>query len=139
MPRHGLRSRSSGRERRSWSASTRSRPRCVSGRPSRKTGHQRPIQADLEAAGTVDKEGGHHLEIQLTGPDTQDRSIYGTQDKYLLHAYSKDYDLAAGDSQFNLSPLTEQYLSARGIGVSASYKGLSVKGFSQARPGRSRT
>jgi hypothetical protein len=93
-----------------------------------------PIQADLEAAGTVDKEGGHHLEIQLTGPDTQDRSIYGTQDKYLLHAYSKDYDLAAGDSQFNLSPLTEQYLSARGIGVSASYKGLSVKGFSASPP-----
>lgn len=91
------------------------------------------LQAALEAQGPVDKAGKHHVELVLVGPDTTDETTFGTQDQYLFRAYSETYDVVAGDSQFSLSPLTEQYLAARGAGLGLSLGGLSVKGFS-ARP-----
>lgn len=87
------------------------------------------FQAELEAAGPVDEEGETRLEIIARGPDTLDRTTYGTRDQYTLEVSSPAYSLTLGDSQFSLSPLTEQYLNARGFSGILRNKGFALQGF----------
>lgn len=88
-----------------------------------------PFQAEMQGQGTLDEEGHQSIEFLFRGPDTLDKSLFGTRDNYYLRTWDDTYDIALGDRQFSLSELTEQYLSARGADGLIAYKGLMLRSY----------
>jgi len=87
------------------------------------------FQGEIQGEGTLDEEGRRSMAFLFRGPDTLNKSLYGLRENYTLRTWSTDYDLTVGDSQFSLSELTEQYLTARGADGSLSYKGMFLRGY----------
>ncbi len=88
-----------------------------------------PFQAEVQGEGTLDEAGTRHISFLFRGPDTLDKSLSGTRDNYTIRTWGNAYDLSAGDAQFSLSELTEQYLTARGADGIITYKGLNLRSY----------
>ncbi len=88
-----------------------------------------PFQAEVQGEGALDETGTKHISFLFRGPDTLDKSLSGTRDNYTLRTWGETYDFTAGDAQFSLSELTEQYLTARGADGLFAYKGLNLRSY----------
>ena len=88
-----------------------------------------PFQAEMQGEGALDEAGTKYISFLFRGPDTLDKSLSGTRDNYTIRTWGNGYDLTAGDGQFSLSELTEQYLTARGADGLIAYKGLNLRSY----------
>ena len=77
--------------------------------------HTSGFQTEVRGEGTLDEEGSKHIKFRFSGPDVQDKSIFGERDEYTLSYWTKDYELHFGDRTYSLSWLTENYLYGRGV------------------------
>lgn len=87
------------------------------------------LQAELAGSGTLNKDGTRHIEFLIRGPDTLDKSSFGSRDNYYLKTWSEACDLTLGDTAFTLSDLTEQYLAARGAAGRITYHKASLSSY----------
>jgi hypothetical protein len=88
-----------------------------------------PFQAEVQGEGTLDEAGTKYISFLFRGPDTLENSLSGSRDNYTLQTWGETYDLTAGDAQFSLSELTEQYLTARGVDGLIAYKGMNLRSY----------
>jgi hypothetical protein len=73
------------------------------------------FQTQFRGRGTLDEEKTKHISFSFEGPDIENETIFGQRDEYTLSYWTEDYELHFGDRSYSLSPLTENYLYARGI------------------------
>ncbi len=87
------------------------------------------IQGEFSLRGNIDRNGKHHVEILMRGPDQFNISGLGQFAEYSLRYQNEKLDMRLGDQSFYLTPLTENARFGRGINLYAETKKIDVGGF----------
>lgn len=73
--------------------------------------------ARLEGSGAIDESGRRHMEFLFSGPDTNDKGLYGERDEYYMNYYDPALDIRLGDQSYGLSLLTSYARYGRGAEI----------------------
>jgi len=73
--------------------------------------------ARLEGGGAIDESGRRHMEFLFSGPDTNDKGLYGERDEYYMNYYDPGLDIRLGDQSYGLSLLTSYARYGRGAEI----------------------
>lgn len=76
--------------------------------------HTDRFQNEISGSGPLDEEGKRNVDFLFRNPDLQNIGPFGQQAEYYLNYNDKLLDFHAGDRNFSLSPLSEEYRYTRG-------------------------
>ncbi|MDZ7846715.1 MAG: hypothetical protein U5L96_08065 [Owenweeksia sp.] len=92
------------------------------------------LQVELEGEGFIDRKDNHKLYFKARGPNRFSVARVGNFDQYTLeYTWQQNRHnsthIRLGDFAFNLTPVTEMYRWARGVGVTQTFKKIEVGAF----------
>lgn len=77
-------------------------------------GDEHGYQMEFSGSGSLDEEGKKSIEFFFRGPDTSDKTIFGTREELSVNYFSETLTLRLGDNSYSLSHMTDMYKYGRG-------------------------
>lgn len=92
------------------------------------------LQLELEGKGSVDRQNNHQLYVKARGPSQYNVARVTNYDQYTAeYTWQQNRknktQVQLGDFAYNLTPLTEMYRWARGVGLSQQFEKMQVGAF----------